>query len=494
MQVGNRTIDEAFVAEVVGEVLRRLSDNGGMRSERTPVPAGTTRPGALEAPWQVGSNTFGIFRSVDAAVQAAGFAQRQLMDASVAARARAVECIRKVLRRDQEELGRLEFEETKLGKLAHKFEKLEVAAGVPGVEMLRTEATSGDHGLTVTEYAPFGVIGVVTPVTHSVPTLGCNAIMMVAAGNALVCSAHPSGARCAAEATRRFNREIVREIGIDNLVCAIENPSIETATQIFQHPGVHLLCVTGGPAVARAALSSGKRAIAAGPGNPPAVVDETADLEKAAKGIIAGAAYDNNLLCIGEKEVFVVEAVAERLLDAMSRHGGHRLSREEIDRLARAVLFKDEASGHWLPRKEFVGQDPQVIARAIKVEVAPSVKLLFGLTDESNPLLPCEQMMPLLPVVAVRDVDEAIRLAVKYEHGFKHTAVMWSRNVENLTKMGKACEATVYVKNGPSPAGLGVGGQGYGSFSIATTGEGITSPLTFTRYRRCTMVGSLRIF
>jgi aldehyde dehydrogenase len=482
MHAGNKTVDEALIADVVNEVLRRL--DGHSLTPAAPTPARRAiDPGAR-----------GVFHSVDEAVAAAAAAQRQLMDAPVASRARAVECLRRVMRRDRDELGRIEFDETKIGKLAHKFEKLEVAASVPGIEMLKTEATSGDHGLTVTEYAPYGVVGVVTPVTHSVPTLGCNAIMMVAAGNALVCNPHPGGAKCAVEATRRFNTEIHGEIGIDNLVCIIADPTIETATEIFGHAGVQMLCVTGGPAVAKAALMSGKRAVAAGPGNPPVVVDETADIEKAAQGIITGAAYDNNLLCIGEKEVFVVESVAGQLLDALSRHGGHRLSKEEIDRLAEKVVYRDADSGHWVARKEFVGQDPQVLAEQIGVRVGSDVQLLYGLTDESNPLLPCEQMMPVLPIVAVCNVNEGIRLAVKYEHGFRHTAIMWSRNVENLTKMGKACDTTLFVKNGPCSAGLGVGGQGYGSFSIATTGEGVTSPLSFTRYRRCTMVDSLRIF
>jgi aldehyde dehydrogenase len=331
-------------------------------------------------------------------------------------------------------------------------------------------------------------------VTHSVPTLGCNAIMMIAAGNALVCNPHPAGARCAAEAVRRFNRTIHERTGIDNLVCVIEPPTIETATQLFKHPGIQMLCATGGAAVAHAALTSGKRAVVAGPGNPPVVVDETADIEKAARGIIVGAAYDNNLLCISEKEIFVVESVADAFLEAMARHGGHGLSRDQIDNLAAQALYQDENTRHYLPRKELVGQDPQVLADLVGLRLGRDVQLLFGLTDETNPLLPCEQMMPVVPVVVCKDVNEAIEKAVKYEHGFKHTAMMWSRNVDNLTRMGKACDTTIYVKNGPSVAGLGVGGQGYTSFSIATTGEGVTSPLTFTRFRRCAMVDSLRIF
>jgi len=335
---------------------------------------------------------------------------------------------------------------------------------------------------------------VVTPVTHNIPTVGCNAIMMIAAGNSMVCNPHPSGARCAVEATRRFNREIVQKIGIDNLICLIENPTIESANRIFHHPGIRMLCATGGPAVAKAALASGKRAVVAGPGNPPVVVDETADIEKAAAGIIEGASFDNDLLCIGEKEVFVVRSVADQLMDAMERHSGHRLTPAELDRLAQQVLHRDEKTGHYHPKREFVGKDPQVLAETIGVNVRSDALVLFAQTDETNPFVPCEQMMPVLPIVPVADVDEAIAKAVHYEHGFRHTVMMWSRNVENLTKMGRASDATIFVKNGPCSAGLSVGGEGYASFSIASpTGEGVTSPLSFTRARRCVMVDNLRI-
>ncbi|MCP4246194.1 MAG: aldehyde dehydrogenase EutE [bacterium] len=483
-------VNKTLVAEVVSEVLARM----GAPAEAVAAPAGTPSVGPGPSSATPGAGDWGVFADVDAAVAAAAEAQRQLHQATLGGRAAAVECIREVLRRDRDELARLEFEETRLGRLEHKREKLDLAAGVPGVEMLRSEAVSGDHGLTVTEFAPYGVIGVVTPVTHSVPTLGCNAIMMIAAGNALVCNPHPSAARCAAEATRRWNRAIGERIGIENLICLIENPTLESAAAIFGHAKVRLLCATGGPAVAAAALRSGKRAVVAGPGNPPVVVDETADLDKAARGIVTGASYDNNLLCIGEKEVFVVELVAESLMTAMQGCGGHRLPAEQMERFAERFIRRDEQSGHFVPDKRLVGQDASVLAEAVDIRVGTDVQLLFGPTDEDNPLVSCEQMMPILPIVPVADVDVAIAKAVRYEHGFKHTAIMWSRDVERLTRMGRACEATIFVKNGPCLAGLGVGGEGYASFSNASpTGEGVTSPLSFTRLRRCVMVDSLRI-
>jgi aldehyde dehydrogenase len=475
------TINETLIRDVVNEVLSRLTAGGAGRQSS----GGNGR-------MRAGND--GLFQDVDSAVTAAKAAQERLNEGGLKARAEVVQIIRDLCRQNAEEWGRIELEETKIGRLDHKIEKLFSAARVPGLEMITTEAVSGDHGLTVTEHAPYGVIGAITPVTHSIPTIACNAIMMIAAGNSLVINPHPSGARCAAVAVQRWTRAIREKTGLDNLICLIEKPTLESAEELFKHPDVRLLVVTGGPGVAKAAMASNKKAIVAGPGNPPVVVDETADIEKAAKGILLGAAYDNNLLCIGEKEVFVVASVADKLLDAMGRHNGYRLNREQIEAFTKLALHKDEKSGHWLPDKKFVGKDPQVLADAIGVKLPPGVICLYGEVDVNSPWLPCEQMMPFLPVMRCRCVNEAIDMAVKFEHGFGHTAIIWSQTVNHMTKMGKAVDTTLFIKNGACMAGLGGGGEGYGSFSIATpTGEGVTSPLTFTRVRRCVMVDNLRI-
>lgn len=438
---------------------------------------------------------WGVFSQVEQAIQAAHEAFEQLSQAPLAHRATAVQLVKEICERDAEELGRLELEETKIGRLDHKIEKLKIIKRVPGVEFLRTDAYSGDHGITLTEYAPFGVIGVITPVTHSLPTLAGNVVNMVAAGNTLVVNPHPSGARIACEGVRRFNRAIYQATGLNNLVTIVERPTLESAAAIFSHRKVSLLCVTGGPAVARAALESRKKAIVAGPGNPPVVVDETACLENAAQSIIRGAAYDNNLLCIGEKEVFAVEKIFDKLLDQMDRHGGYRLNAAQIEALTKLAFSPPEKSGeHYRLNKELVGQDARVLAELIGVKVPPGTELLFGETDETNPFVAEEQMMPFVPFVRAKNVNHAIELAVEYEHGYRHTSLIHSRDVRAMTKMGKEMDTTLFIKNGPCMAGLGLGGEGFLSFSIATpTGEGVTSPLTFTRQRRCVMVDHLRV-
>ncbi len=469
-------ISEELIRSVVSQVIREVR-------------------GASAGPATGAAGRFGIFDDANEAVAAARKAFEQLRERSLEDRKKAIAHIRRISIANCEELGTMEMNETKIGRLQHKIEKLKtLGERVPGTEFLTTQAYSGDRGLAVIEHAPFGVIGAITPVTHSLPTITGNAVSMIAGGNSLVVNPHPSGRKVAAEGVKRFNQAIYEDIGIDNLICVIREPSLDSAAAIFKNRDVALICVTGGPAVARAALNSGKRAIVAGPGNPPVVVDETADLDRAARCIIQGAAYDNNLLCIAEKEVFVVASVFDKMMAAMERAGAVPLNAAQIDRLTKAAFAEvgEGAHKHLAPTKDMLGQDAAKLAAAAGVTVDPKVELLYGETSEDHPFVSIEQMMPFVPFVRCRDVDHAIQLAKHYEHGYRHTSMIHSRDVHNMTKMARVMDTTLFVKNGPCMASLGLGGEGYLSFSIAgPTGEGVTTPLTFTRERRCSLIDDL---
>jgi aldehyde dehydrogenase len=391
----------------------------------------------------------------------------------------------------------MELDETRVGRLDHKIQKLKNMQFVVGVEGMRSEARTDQSGLCLIEHAPWGAIGMVLPVTHSVPTMAANAINILAAGNTAVFAPHPSGKRVAQYALQLFNREIEREVGVANTLTTVLEPSIEAADLIFQHPKIALLCVTGGPAVVRAAGKYGKRVIAAGPGNPPVLVDETADLAAAAKDIILGAAFDNNLLCIGEKEVFVVASVFREFLRAMNQAGGFELDKMAIERLTKAAFtFDGDGKGcvRAHVRKDLVGKDVKVLAAAAGVRVPENTQILFGETDEDHAFVVEEQMMPFLPIVRVKDVDAGIAASLKAEHGYRHTAIIHSKNMDHVTRMARAMNTTIFVNNASSLASLGFGGPGYLSHSVATpTGEGITTPMTFTRERQMTIGKALRI-
>jgi aldehyde dehydrogenase len=488
-------VNEGLIRDIVDEILGRLG---------TPAPASNGAPAAkadcgCQHKTSAPSGSYGVFQDANKACEAAAAAFVQLQKGGIAARQKVVNIVKTMAFDNAKEWGRIELEETKIGRLDHKIEKLYGIKGIPGVEWLQPYGMSGDHGITLEEYAPFGVIGAITPSTHSVPTLSGNIVNMVAAGNAVVFNAHPSGARCAAMAIRAYNQAIQRETGIENLCCIIETPTLDSFKALCANENIRLLCVTGGPGVVKAAMVAGKRAICAGPGNPPVLVDDTACMTRAAKSIIQGAAYDNNLLCIGEKEVFALEKIADKLMSEMEKNGAVRLNSAQLDRLTKAAFtFKPGHGGGCAEasvNRDFIGKDPSVLAQAAGVNIPAGTQLLFAETDNKHPFVIEEQMMPFVPIVRVKSVEEGIAESKEAEHNYKHTAIIHSHDVEHMTAMARALDTTLFVKNGPCMAGLGAGGEGYLSFSIATpTGEGVTNPKTFTRTRRCVMVDNLRIF
>ena len=500
-------VNETLIRDVVAEVLGKLGGTATTTTKPSPAPpapapksdscsGGTKKTSAVNVALR---GKFGVFQDANEACAAAQEAFLQLKEKGIAARRKIEEIVKALAEKNAEQWGKIEFEETKIGRLDHKIAKLGLIKLVPGVDWLRPDARSGDHGITLEEYTPFGVVGAVTPSTHSIPTLSGNIVNICAAGNSVVFNAHPSASRCAATAVRAYNEAIYRETGIENIACVIEKPTLDSFNAICKNENTRLLLVTGGPMVVKAAMMTGKRAICAGPGNPPVFVDDTCCLTRAAKAIISGAAFDNNLLCIGEKQVFVLESVADKLMQKMSENGAVKLNSAQLDSLTKAAFTITPGQGGGCAQahtnKDFIGKDPSVLAQAAGINLPSGTQLLFGETDANHPFVQEEQMMPMLPIVRVKSVEEGIERSLQSEHNYKHTAIIHSHDVENITAMARALDTTLFVKNGASPAGLGLGGEGYLSFSIATpTGEGITNPRTFTRVRRCVMVDNLRIY
>jgi propionaldehyde dehydrogenase len=433
----------------------------------------------------------GIFSGMNDAVEACARAQKEYVKLSLTDRSRIVDTIRKVIYDNAEELSRLTVEETKMGNCEDKILKNRLVADkTPGVEDLKSEALTGDNGLTLIELSPFGVIGAITPTTNPTETLFCNSIGMLAAGNGVVFSPHPTAKNVSLKTIALINQAIISAGAPPNLITAVENPTLEETNVMVKHPKINMLVATGGPGVVKVVLSSGKKAIGAGAGNPPAVVDESANIEKAALDVIKGCSFDNNLPCVAEKEVLVVEKVADYLLFCMEGSG---LVHFIEDQTALKQLEEQLLSGG-SPNKNFIGRSARVIAESIGLKIGDKVKVLSMEVPFDHPFVQHELMMPVLPVVRVKDFDDAMRKAIEVEHGFRHTAIMHSRNVEHLSALAKAIQTTIFVKNAPSYAGIGVGGEGYTTFTIAgPTGEGLTSAKTFTRKRRCVLADSFNI-
>ncbi|OFX37172.1 MAG: aldehyde dehydrogenase EutE [Bacteroidetes bacterium GWA2_32_17] len=438
----------------------------------------------------------GVFSNLNNAVEASDIAFKEFSKISLEIRKKLIANIRKISMEYNEILSKMAHEETGMGRWENKVLKNELGINkTPGVEDIVSEAFTDDHGLTLVERAPYGVIGAITPSTNPVVTIICNAIGMLAAGNAVVFNPHPSAKKVSASLISLLNTAIIEAGGPVNLISCIDEPTIESAKELMCHKKIAIMVVTGGPAVVKAAMNSGKKVIAAGPGNPPVVVDETANITKAAKDIVDGASFDNNVICICEKEVIVVESVAAQLKEEMKKNGAYELTDNQIKQITELVISDPGGPGHeGAANKNFVGKNADFIAKGIGLNVPSSTRLLICEVDKNHPLVWTEQLMPVMPIVRVKDVDAAIDLAVDCEHGFRHTAMMYSLNIAKLSKMAKVMNCSIFIKNGPSYAGLGFGGAGFASFTIASpTGEGVTRARTFTRERRCTLVDYLRI-
>ena len=190
----------------------------------------------------------GIFETLDEAVDAASESQKQIRNLEL--RGKIIQAMRDAGISFSRELAEIAVSETGMGRVEDKYQKnLSQALKTPGIEDLRPEALSGDHGLTLTENAAWGVIASVTPSTNPGATVINNSISMVAAGNAVVFAPHPAAKKVCQKAISVLNDAIIAAGGPSGLLTTVAEPSIEIAQQLFKYPGIDLLVVTGGEAV-----------------------------------------------------------------------------------------------------------------------------------------------------------------------------------------------------------------------------------------------------
>ncbi|HAH05332.1 MAG TPA: aldehyde dehydrogenase EutE [Elusimicrobia bacterium] len=479
-------MNEQDVERIVAEVLRQV--------ESREAWAGSPAAPPTRAP----SGSDFIYASIDDAYRDAGRAQEEFQAMGLEARSKIIRAIRRAAVANAELLAKMAREETGMGRWPDKVQKnLICALKTPGVEDLRAQAYTGDKGLTLVEYAPFGVVAAITPSTNPCATVINNTLSCLSAGNAVIFSPHPASVKSSREAMRLLIEAIVSAGGPRGLIVTVDPPSQETTKALLTHPGPRVNLVTGGPAIVKVALTAGKvcKTIAAGPGNPPAVVDETAVLPKAAEDIITGASFDNGVLCTAEKQTILVEAVRSRFLEAMRRDPrAYEMTPAQLDAVTKLVIVEG-GRGCKDPKlnRDFVGRDAAVIAKGAGFSIPEGARLLWAETPNDHPFVWTEQLMPVMPVTVVRDVDEAIELAYHTEGYNHHTASMHSMDVAALTKMGRRMACSIYVKNAPTLYGLGMG-EGYATMSIGTpTGDGLTKPTHFVRPLHCSLVGYFRI-
>ena len=473
-------LTEQQIRQITDEIVRSLT-----KSIKEEAPAAPQHAGGCTGRW--------LCDTAEEAVANAKAAQEQLADMTLEKRGELIAAMRKAGIDNAEYLARLAHEETGYGRVADKVQKnLLVSRRTPGIEDLVTRCETGDKGMMLIEQAPFGVIGSITPSTNPTSTVINNSISMIAAGNAVVFNPHPAAKRASQEAMRLMVEAIISAGGPATLITTVKEPTLESGNVIMNHKDIPLLSITGGEAVVAVAMKTSKKVIAAGPGNPPVIVDDTADLPDAAKRIVDGASFDNNVLCVAEKEVFCVNTVYDQLMSEMQKNGAWLVKGEDIDKIVRTVLINKD--GKYVINRKFVGHDATYIMDASGVSYSGAPRLVIAEVPKDHPFVVVEMLMPVLGCVRCDNVDQAIDRAVEAERGCWHSALMHSTNYLNMSKAAKALNTTIFVKNGPSTAGVGFNGEGYATLTIATpTGEGLTSARSFTRARRCVLEDGFRI-
>jgi len=475
-------LDEKVINQIVETVVQKLADQESENKERVKPTSNRT------------DVTDGVFQDMTACIQATCEAQKKLVALPLEVRNKLIAAIRDAGTANAGEYGSMEFEETGLGKLVDNVNKNISACQVMGLEDLAPEVYAGDKGVTIIERLPVGVIASVHPVTNAAPSILFNAVMMLSGGNTVVVNPHPKTKAVSARVIRDLNKAIIAAGGPPNCLSCLTEPSVPSAQQLMTHPDIGMIAVTGGHGVVDFATKTGKRVIAGGPGNPPVVVDETADLKRAAHCIVEGAGFSNCIACASEKEIFVVDSVADRLKENLISDGAYEISASQGEELLKHIFKEVKEPGKpGVINMDYIGKTPQFILKSIGVEVGAEVQIVILETDNGHPLVWTEQIMPVLPLIRCRNVDQAIEWALAAEQNFGHTMAIHSSSLTNIQKMASRASCASFVKNGACGlGGVGVSGEGYVSFHIATNGQGHTRPRTFTRIRRCVMTDDLR--
>ena len=464
---------EQRVSTIVERVLKELMIEGQLSPAAKAFSAAPPPPASSPS-------DLGIFQEVAPAMEAALNAQSHFMALSLEKRKNIIDAMRDAALKNSERLARMAWEETGLGRFEDKIQKNKFAATLtPGVEDLEIEVHNGPMETVVVDYGPYGLSLSITPITNPTSTIINHSISLLAAGNSVFFAPHPGSKKCVQETIRILNQAIIDSGGPANMIVTVVEPSLENVELALKTDEVKLVIATGGAALVKAALAAGKKCVAGGPGNPPVIIDETADLTEAAQGIVEGASFDNNILCISEKVLIALNIVADDLLKALQQRSAVVLNSSEAEALTK-VLIED---GHI--NKKFVGKNPSVILSAIGKRVSDDVRLVVMETAQDHPLVELEQLMPVLPLVRVGCFEEAVKLAKKVEGGHRHTAAIYSRDMQRVNYFAKQMHVTLLLHNKPSIAGLGTRGAGkYTSTLAGPTGEGVTTAKTFARQLR----------
>lgn len=433
----------------------------------------------------------GVFSSINDAIIFSKGAYMQYAKLTLNERQEIIDNVKKELYPLLPEIAKMIVKETCMGNVEDKIKKMELAlTKTPGVDDLITEVKTGDYGMTLYELSAYGVICAIGPCTSPVATLINNTISMLAAGNSVIYIPHPRAIDVTQFVTEKISIAIRNVCGIENLVVTMGESSMSITNEIITHPDISMVVSTGGADVLRRVMTCGKKVIGAGPANPVTIVDETADVSKAAVDIVKGASFDNNIMCVSEKSIVAVSSIVDNLINEMKKNGAYYIDNlEDISKLTSTTTTLDS-----YPNKALEGKSACAILEAAGITHPKDIKLIVVESNKEHPFAILEMKMPLIPIIRVNDFEEAMETALEIEQDYQHTATIHSQNIQRLNFAAKVMQTSVFIKNGSSLAGIGFCGAGDASFTISTTtGEGTTTARHFARRRRCTLTDGFSI-
>lgn len=303
---------------------------------------------------------------------------------------------------------------------------------------------------------PLGVIAGVIPTTNPTSTAIFKSLITLKTRNGIIFSPHPRAKKCTIEAARIVLEAAVKAGAPEDIIGWIDTPSLELTNMLMTHDDIATILATGGPGMVKAAYSSGKPALGVGPGNTPAIIDETADIKMAVSSILMSKTFDNGMICASEQSVVIVDSVYDEVMKEFQYRGGYLLNKKEKEKVAKTIIIDGKLNA------AIVGQPAYKIAQMAGVEVPQQAKVLMGevtkidLAEEFSH----EKLSPVLAIYRASDFDEAVQKAYELVvlGGAGHTSVLYTdeRKQDRINKFAAKLHTSRILINSPSSQG-GIG-------------------------------------
>lgn len=300
---------------------------------------------------------------------------------------------------------------------------------------------------------PIGIIAGVVPTTNPTSTAIFKSLITLKTRNAIIFSPHPRAKKSTIEAARIILDAAVAAGAPKNIIGWIDEPSVELSAALMQHPDINLTLATGGPAMVKAAYSSGKPAIGVGAGNTPAIIDETCHLKMAVNSVLLSKSFDNGMICASEQSVIVVENVYEEVKKEFALRGAHILTASEKEKVSNIIMKNGRVD------PAIVGQPAFKIAQMAGLQLPESTKVLIGEIKKIAHDEPFahEKLSPVLAMLKAKNFDDALRIAqeqIELE-GMGHTAVLYTDqlNQDRIHQYGNLMKTGRVLVNMPASQG-----------------------------------------